>query len=59
MIPLGGARYRKEDLDLGEEDEAEKAKAKELEEEYKGLTDWMAETLTAGKVEKARGGASI
>ena len=42
----------KEDLDLGEDTEEEKAKAKELEEEYKGLTDWMAETLTASKVEK-------
>ena len=31
----------KEDLDLGEEDEEEAKKTKELEEEYKVLTDWM------------------
>ena len=41
----------KEDLDLGEEDEAEAAKTKEIEEEYKALTDWMQGEL-AGKVEK-------
>jgi heat shock protein beta len=41
----------KEDLDLGEEDEAEAAKTKEIEEEYKSLTDWMQGEL-AGKVEK-------
>ena len=41
----------KEDLDLGEEDDDVKAKAKEIEEEYKALTDWMAETL-GSKVEK-------
>ena len=41
----------KEDLDLGEEDEAEAAKTKEIEEEYKSLTDWMQGELL-GKVEK-------
>ena len=41
----------KEDLDLGEEDEEEAAKTKEIEEEYKALTDWMQGEL-AGKVEK-------
>jgi heat shock protein beta len=41
----------KEDLDLGEEDEEEAKKTKELEEEYKALTDWMQGEL-AGKVEK-------
>jgi len=41
----------KEDLDLGEEDDDVKTKAKEIEEEYKALTDWMAETL-GSKVEK-------
>jgi heat shock protein beta len=41
----------KEDLDLGEEDEEEAKKSKELEEEYKTLTDWMKETL-GEKVEK-------
>ena len=41
----------KEDLDLGEEDEAEAAKTKEIEEEYKSLTDWMQGELV-GKVEK-------
>ena len=41
----------KEDLDLGEDSEEEKAKQKELEEEYKALTDWMKETL-GDKVEK-------
>jgi heat shock protein beta len=41
----------KEDLDLGEEDEAEAAKTKEIEEEYKALTDWMQGELV-GKVEK-------
>ena len=40
----------KEDLDLGE-DEEEAAKQKEIEEEYKGLTEWLRETLGA-KVEK-------
>ena len=43
----------KEDLDLGEEDEEEAKKSKELEEEYKTLTDWMKETL-GEKVEKVR-----
>jgi heat shock protein beta len=41
----------KEDIDLGEVSEEDKAKTKEIEEEYKALTDWMQETLR-GKVEK-------
>ena len=36
---------------MGAEDEADTAKSKEIEEEYKVLTDWMKDTL-GDKVEK-------
>ena len=42
----------KEDLNLGETDEEEKKRQTEVEEEMKPLTDWLQETLGAGKVEK-------
>ena len=41
----------KEALDLGEQDEEEKKKQEELAAQYKGLTDWMKDTLGA-QVEK-------
>ena len=41
----------KEDLDLGEDSEEDKAKDAEIAEEYKVLTDWMTQTL-GEKVEK-------
>ena len=42
----------KEDLNLGDEDEEEKKRQTEVEEEMKPLTDFLQETLGAGKVEK-------